>query len=57
LNIFAVGFPITLMVGMIALMLSLPYFTPVIEKLITEGMQTMLEIARGAGGNLPQPAP
>ena len=51
LNIFAVGFPITLMVGMIALMLSLPYFTPVIEKLITEGMQIMLEIARRAAGS------
>jgi flagellar biosynthetic protein FliR len=57
LNIFAVGFPITLMVGMIALMLSLPYFTPVIEKLITEGMHTMLEIARAAAGRLPQPSP
>ena len=34
LNIFAVGFPITLMVGMAALMLSLPYFIPVIEQLI-----------------------
>ena len=41
------------MVGMTALMLSLPYFTPVIEKLIAEGMQVMLEIARGASGNLP----
>ena len=57
LNIFAVGFPITLMVGMIALMLSLPYFTPVIEKLITDGMQVMLEIARGMAGNGPATSP
>ncbi|MCC2681331.1 MAG: flagellar biosynthetic protein FliR [Nitrosospira multiformis] len=48
LNIFAVGFPITLMVGMSALMLSLPHFTPVIERLITEGLQTMLEVAQNA---------
>lgn len=48
LNVFAVGFPITLMVGMVALMLSLPHFTPVIERLITEGLQTMLEVAQNA---------
>src|SRR5688500_16806105 len=48
LNIFAIGFPITLMVGMAVLMLSLPYFIPVIEKLIAEGLETMLEIARAA---------
>ncbi|MDE2366756.1 MAG: flagellar biosynthetic protein FliR, partial [Betaproteobacteria bacterium] len=44
LNIFAVGFPITLMTGMVALMLSLPYFTPVLEQLILEGLQAMLDI-------------
>lgn len=48
LNVFAVGFPITLMVGMVVLMLSLPYFIPMIEKLIAQGMETMLEIARTA---------
>ncbi|MGH8685729.1 MAG: flagellar biosynthetic protein FliR [Nitrosospira sp.] len=53
LNIFAVGFPITLMVGMAALMLSLPYFIPVVEQLIEEGLKTMLEVARGANSNLP----
>lgn len=52
LNIFAVGFPITLMVGMAALMLSLPYFIPVVEQLIEEGLKTMLEVARGANDNL-----
>lgn len=51
LNIFAVGFPITLMVGMAALMLSLPYFIPVIERLITEALETMLEVARIATGH------
>jgi len=54
LNIFAVGFPITLMAGMVALMLSLPYFTPVIEQLISEGLQTMLDIANGARATPPK---
>ena len=57
LNIFAVGFPITLMVGIIALMLSLPYFIPVVEKLIEEGLGTMLDIARAASGNQPDNSP
>lgn len=48
LNIFAVGFPITLMLGMAALMLSLPYFAPVIERLIMDALDTMHNIAGGA---------
>ena len=51
LNIFAVGFPITLMVGMVSLMLSLPYFIPVMEQLVMEGLKTMLDVARTAAGN------
>ncbi len=50
LNVFAVGFPITLLVGMAALMLSLPHFTPVLERLISDGLGAMLEIARAAMG-------
>lgn len=52
LNIFAVGFPITLMVGMVALMLSLPYFVPVVERLVGEGLQIMMDVARGASRSL-----
>jgi flagellar biosynthetic protein FliR len=48
-----VGFPITLMTGMVALMLSLPYFIPVIEQLISEGLQTMLDVADAARANSP----
>jgi len=51
LNVFAVGFPITLMTGMTALMLSLPYFIPVLEQLVSQGLETMLEIARATGGH------
>ncbi|MDQ3186774.1 MAG: flagellar biosynthetic protein FliR [Pseudomonadota bacterium] len=60
LNIFAVGFPITLMVGMVALMLSLPYFIPVVEQMVAEGLQTMLDVARAAAnlaGNSPGTLP
>jgi flagellar biosynthetic protein FliR len=46
LNIFAVGFPITLITGMTALMLSLPYFIPVLDQLVSQGLETMLEIAQ-----------
>jgi flagellar biosynthetic protein FliR len=48
LNVFAIGFPITLMVGMVALMLSLPHFIPVIERLVEEALQTMLQVAAAA---------
>ncbi len=44
LNIFAVGFPITLAVGMGILALSLPYFLPVLDRLMREGFQVMLKI-------------
>ena len=45
LNIFAVGFPITLAIGMVTLALSLPYFAPVMERLFVEGLQMMLHVA------------
>jgi flagellar biosynthesis protein FliR len=57
LNVFAIGFPITLFVGLVALMLSLPYFVPVIERLIEEALQTMLQVAAAARANLPPASP
>lgn len=42
LNMFAVGFPITLLLGLLVLNLSFPYFVPATEKLIHEGLQTMV---------------
>jgi len=45
LNIFAIGFPITLGAGFIALMITLPYMIPVLEKLFNEGFQVMLRVA------------
>lgn len=45
LNIFAIGFPITIGVGFVALLAGLPYMIPVLEKLFAEGLQTMLRVA------------
>ncbi len=39
LNIFAIGFPITLGVGLIVLDLTLPYFVPQFEHLIQDGLK------------------
>ncbi len=49
LNIFAVGFPITLMLGFFMLALVLPYLTAPLEKLLTSGVSMALEIAAGNG--------
>ncbi len=45
LNIFAIGFPITLAVGFITLFAGLPYMAPVLERLFNEAQQAMLSIA------------
>ena len=39
LNIFAIGFPITLGVGLIALDVTLPYFTPQLERIFQNGFE------------------
>ena len=46
LNIFAVGFPITLLTGFIVLALSLPYFVPLLERFIQDALLMMLKIFR-----------
>jgi flagellar biosynthetic protein FliR len=45
LNIFAVGFPITLTVGFATLALSLPYLAPMLDHIIIESLDTMQRIA------------
>ena len=45
LNIFAIGFPITLTVGFATLALSLPYLAPLFEHALNEGVDTMQRIA------------
>jgi flagellar biosynthetic protein FliR len=50
LNIFAIGFPITLAVGFIALMLMLPFFAPLLGMFIQEGIDTIARVMQQAGG-------
>lgn len=49
LNLFAVGFPVTLALGFLVLMLSLPYMGAAMEGLFAKGFQTMGQIMRLAG--------
>ncbi len=44
LNIFAIGFPITLGVGLIVLNVTLPYFAPQVEIIIQNGLKTSLAV-------------
>ncbi len=44
LNVFAVGFPITLMLGFLMPALVLPYLTGPLESLLTSGVQTAIRI-------------
>jgi flagellar biosynthetic protein FliR len=46
LNIFAIGFPITLGVGLIALDITLPYFTPQFEHMFRNGLEATTTIIR-----------
>lgn len=46
LNLFAIGFPITLAIGFFVLALSMPYFIPLLDRLIHEGLGTMLDLVK-----------
>lgn len=46
LNIFAIGFPITLGVGLIALDVTLPYFTPQLEHMFRNGFEATAMVIR-----------
>ena len=48
LNLFAIGFPITLGIGLAVLALSLPYFLPSLERLFQDGFDAMLRVAGDA---------
>jgi len=45
LNLFAVGFPATILIGMLMLGLALPYFAPMLERLWEDGLSAMLRLA------------
>ncbi len=44
LNLFAVGFPISLAIGFIVLALTMPYFIPLFDRLAQEGLGTTLNL-------------
>lgn len=46
LNLFAIGFPITLAIGFFVLALSMPHFVPLLDRLTQEGMGTMINLMR-----------
>lgn len=50
LNLFAVGFPITLALGFIVLLLSLPYIGAALEGVFNSGFQTLELVLRTAAG-------
>jgi flagellar biosynthesis protein FliR len=45
LNLFAVGFPITLLAGWVMLALALPHFAPALTRMFDEGLQRVAEVA------------
>lgn len=48
LNLFAIGFPVTILVGWVALALALPYTTPLLTQAFEEGLRMMLQPLRGS---------
>jgi flagellar biosynthetic protein FliR len=45
LNIFAVGFPLTILMGLLVLTLALPHFAPTLERQFMDGLAEMLRVA------------
>ena len=43
LNVFSVGFPITLAAGFVVLAIALPYFVPVFDRLIHDAVQMTMK--------------
>lgn len=46
LNLFAVGFPITLTIGFFVLALTLPYLSPLLDRLVQEGIGMSLKLIK-----------
>lgn len=44
LNLFAVGFPITLTIGFVVLAVSMPYLSPMLDRIVQEGLDKMLSV-------------
>lgn len=50
LNLFAVGFPVTLIVGFGMLVLAMPLFAPALERLFEQGLEAMSMVLRAPAG-------
>jgi flagellar biosynthetic protein FliR len=50
LNLFAIGFPVTMMAGFTVLMVSLPYFGTALERLFDQSFVALHAIMHAAGG-------
>ena len=57
LNIFGIGFPISLGVGMLVLVVVLPYLGGPIQTLFNQGIEASRTIPRAAGNRAPVPPP
>ncbi|MEW6369311.1 MAG: flagellar biosynthetic protein FliR [Pseudomonadota bacterium] len=57
LNIFGIGFPITLGVGLLTVSVALPYLGTPIVNLFNEGIEAGRRIPRAAAERVPPPAP
>lgn len=54
LNVFSVGFPITLAVGFVVLAIALPYFVPLFDRLIHDALQMALQVLHLANPAAPR---
>jgi flagellar biosynthetic protein FliR len=50
LNLFAVGFPVTMAVGFLVLMFSMPYFGAAMDQLFHQGFDAMHQVVKTSGG-------
>ncbi|MBA3756417.1 MAG: flagellar biosynthetic protein FliR, partial [Nitrosomonas sp.] len=53
LNIFSVGFPLTLSIGLFVLALSMPFYLPILERLVYDGLNLMMGILNVSKINMP----
>ena len=50
LNLFAIGFPVTLAIGFLVLMLLMPYFGAALDRLFHQSFEVMHQILKASGG-------
>lgn len=53
LNVFSVGFPITLAAGFVVLAIALPYFVPLLDRLLHDALQMAMQVLRLANPSTP----